>query len=90
MRISCFVGIHKFFILFIIYKQPVRENRLLFVCNILFTNIRRKIMKELIEILTDENKSFNFPWWVYMFVLPAVLVLLMAFAGWMDALSQGL
>ena len=47
-------------------------------------------MKELIEILTDENKSFDFPWWVYMFVLPAVLVLLMAFAGWMDALSQGL
>lgn len=47
-------------------------------------------MKELIEILTDENKSFNFPWWVYMFVLPAALVLLMAFAGWMDALSQGL
>lgn len=47
-------------------------------------------MKELIEILTDENKSFNFQWWVYMFVMPATLVLLMAFAGWMDALSQGL
>lgn len=47
-------------------------------------------MKELIEILTDENKSFNFPWWVYMFVMPAALVLLMAIAGWMDALSQGL
>ena len=47
-------------------------------------------MKELIEILMDERKSFDFPWWVYMFIMPIALVLLMAIAGWMDALSQGL
>lgn len=38
-------------------------------------------MKELIDILTDENKSFDFPWWVYMFVVPAVLVLVCLIAG---------
>lgn len=38
-------------------------------------------MKELIEILTDENRSFDLPWWVYMFVMPAVLVLLVAIGG---------
>jgi hypothetical protein len=38
-------------------------------------------MRELLEILTDENKSFNFPWWVYAFVMPMALVVLMAIAG---------
>ena len=38
-------------------------------------------MKELIQILTDDEKSFNFPWWVYMFVMPVALVVLMAIAG---------
>ena len=31
-------------------------------------------MKELIDILTNEDKSFDFPWWVYVFVAPLVLV----------------
>ena len=48
-------------------------------------------MKELIDMLFDDNKSFDgIPWWVYMFIFPAALVLLMAVAGWMDQLSQGL
>lgn len=47
-------------------------------------------MKELIDILTDEKKSFDFPWWVYMFVMPLVLIAVMAIAGWMDMLSQSL
>ena len=38
-------------------------------------------MKELIEILTNENKSFDFPWWVYLFVAPFALVLLCGLAG---------
>ena len=38
-------------------------------------------MKELIDVLTDENKSFDFPWWVYMFVVPAALVLVCLIAG---------
>lgn len=38
-------------------------------------------MEQLFEILTNENKSFNFPWWVYMFVLPACLVALVAIGG---------
>ena len=36
-------------------------------------------MKKLIDILFDENKSFDgMPWWVYAFVCPIVL---MAIAG---------
>ena len=36
-------------------------------------------MKELIEILTSEDKSFDgLPWWVYAFVMPAALVLMCA------------
>lgn len=39
-------------------------------------------MKELIEILTSEDKSFEgFPWWVYMFVAPAALVLMCLIGG---------
>ena len=38
-------------------------------------------MKELFEILTDENKSFEFPWWVYAFVLPLALVVLTMIEG---------
>lgn len=38
-------------------------------------------MKELIDILTDENKSFNFPWWVYAFIMPVGLVLMCMIGG---------
>ena len=39
------------------------------------------IMKELIDILTSEDKSFDFPWWVYVFVAPVALVLVCGLAG---------
>ena len=39
-------------------------------------------MKELIEILTNEDKSFEgMPWWVYMFVAPVVLVMFCMIGG---------
>lgn len=39
-------------------------------------------MKELIEILTSEDKSFEgMPWWVYMFAIPAGLVLMCMIGG---------
>ena len=38
-------------------------------------------MKELIDILTNEDKSFDFPWWVYVFVAPAALILMCAIGG---------
>ena len=39
-------------------------------------------MKELIEILTNEDKSFEGkPWWVYMFVMPLALVILCMIGG---------
>ena len=38
-------------------------------------------MKELIDILTNEEKSFDFPWWVYLFVAPVALVLVCGLAG---------
>ena len=31
-------------------------------------------MENLFEILTNENKSFAFPWWVYAIVMPVALV----------------
>ena len=41
-----------------------------------------KIMKELIEILTNEDKSFEgLPMWVYVFALPAALVLACMIGG---------
>ncbi len=44
-------------------------------------------MKKLFDILTDENRDFGcMPWWVYAFVIPAGLALLMAVAGWIDTL----
>ena len=45
------------------------------------------IMKDLIDLLTNEERDFNFPWWVYAFVVPILMVLLMGFAGWMDTLA---
>ena len=41
----------------------------------------KTIMKELIDILTNEDKSFDFPWWVYVFVAPVVLILMCGMAG---------
>jgi hypothetical protein len=39
-------------------------------------------MKELIEILTNEEKSFDgLPKWVYMFAIPAGLVLMCMIGG---------
>lgn len=39
-------------------------------------------MKELIEILTNEEKSFEgMPKWVYMFAIPAGLVLMCMIGG---------
>ena len=38
-------------------------------------------MRELLEILTDENKSFNFPWWVYAFIMPVALIAICLLAG---------
>jgi hypothetical protein len=39
-------------------------------------------MKELIDILTSEDKSFEgLPWWMYGFVMPAALVLMCLIGG---------
>lgn len=39
-------------------------------------------MKEFIDMLMDDNKSFDgMPWWVYAFVCPLGLIALMAIAG---------
>ena len=38
-------------------------------------------MRDLLEILTDENKSFNFPWWVYAFIMPVALIATCLLAG---------
>ena len=47
-------------------------------------------MGNLLEILTNEDKSFNFPWWVYAFIMPMALVALMALASWiMNAIGYG-
>lgn len=47
-------------------------------------------MENLFEILTNEDKSFEFPWWVYMFVMPLALLVLMALASWlMNAIGYG-
>ena len=39
-------------------------------------------MKELFDMLMSDNKSFDgLPWWVYAFVCPIGLIVLMAIAG---------
>lgn len=39
-------------------------------------------MKELIDILTSEDKSFEgLPWWMYALVMPAALVILCLIGG---------
>ena len=42
-------------------------------------------MEKLWEVLTSEEKSWDWPWWAYVFVVPAALVLLMAVAGWLES-----
>ena len=44
-------------------------------------------MEKLWDILTDEKKSWDWPWWAYMFVVPAALVALMAVAGWLETVA---
>ena len=45
-------------------------------------NLKDTIMKELIEILTSEDKSFDgLPKWVYIFAIPAALVLACMIGG---------
>lgn len=39
-------------------------------------------MKEMIEMLFDDNKSLDrMPWWVYAFLCPIGLIVMMAIAG---------
>lgn len=38
-------------------------------------------MENLLEILTNEDKSFTFPWWVYAIVMPAALILVCSLFG---------
>ena len=42
---------------------------------------KMRIMENFFEILTNEDKSFEFPWWVYVIVLPLALVLILGIAG---------
>jgi len=45
-------------------------------------NLKDTIMKELIDILTSEDKSFDgLPKWVYIFAIPAGLVLMCMIGG---------
>lgn len=41
-------------------------------------------MENLLEILTNENKSFAFTWWVYAFIMPAALVMICLIGGTMS------
>jgi hypothetical protein len=43
-------------------------------------------MKDLLDILTNEEKSFQFEWWVYAIVMPLGLVAIMMVAGWLETL----
>ena len=48
-------------------------------------NLKDTIMKELIEILTNEDKSFEgLPKWVYIFAIPAGLLLMCMIGGTMS------
>ena len=48
-------------------------------------NLKDTIMKELIEILTNEDKSFEgLPMWVYVFAIPAGLLLMCMIGGTMS------
>ena len=48
-----------------------------------------KIMENLLEILTNEEKSFEFKWYVYA-MMPVALIAIMALASWiMNAIGYG-
>jgi len=47
-----------------------------------YTNMKKLI--KLIDVLTDEDKYLDMPWWMYAIVIPFVLVALIGIAGWMD------
>ena len=48
-----------------------------------------KIMENLFEILTNEDKSFEFKWYVYA-MMPVALIAIMALASWlMNAIGYG-
>ena len=71
----------RFYIFFIFYTNPARREVRRFFSTSLTTKINT-IMKELIDILTSEDKSFEgLPWLVYMFVAPAALILMCAIGG---------
>ena len=61
---------------------PARREARRFLLGTLLTTKINTIMKELIDILTSEDKSFEgLPWWMYMFVAPAALVLMCLIGG---------
>ena len=56
--------------------QPVRMQRGV------INNLKDTTMKEMIDILTSEDKSFDgLPKWVYIFAIPAGLVLMCMIGG---------
>jgi hypothetical protein len=60
--------------LFAMQSQSKRRN--------IINNLNDTAMREFIEILTSENKSFEgLPKWVYMVVAPALLVLMCMIGG---------
>lgn len=42
-------------------------------------------MRDFFEILTNEEKSFEFPWWVYAIVMPMAFVGMLGIVGWLES-----
>ena len=57
-----------------------------FLKDFFINHIKLTIMNHLLDILTDEKKSFEFPLWVPAVLLPLGLVALMCIAGWLETL----
>ena len=72
-------------VFFLLYHTDIYLPAARFAGFLLQTSLTTKIntiMKELIDILTSEDKSFEgLPWWVYMFVAPAAFVLMCLIGG---------
>ena len=65
----------------IIYSCPPRGSQVFYFESFL-KQLNITIMKELIEILMSEDKSFEgLPKWVYIFAIPAGLVLMCMIGG---------
>jgi hypothetical protein len=65
-----------------IAKQRTKHDKGKQRTKILLTTKYNKTMKELIEILTNEDKSFEgLPTWVYIFAIPAGLLLACMIGG---------